>query len=371
MKAYKLAAFVMLMIILSSCNRTPEILFESVFEDKGPSTADGLKHVTQVLVPPPAVPEHEQVAKGDPVVVNIRLVVEEKEIEVAPGVFTWAMTFNGTVPGPLIVVHQNDYVQLTLVNPATNTQMHNIDFHAATGQMGGGDMTMVNPGQEVSIRFKATKAGVFVYHCAPGGIMVPIHVVSGMNGAIMVLPREGLKDENGNPVTYDKAWYIGEQDFYIPRDKSGTFKRYKTPADGFSDLIESMRTLSPSHIVYNGSTSSLIGKNALKAKVGEKVLFITSQANRDTRVHLIGGHADLVYLSGSFNDRPATNYETWPVPAGDAVAALYQFRYPGRYVYLNHNLIEAFLFGAIAEVIVEGEEDENLMKQIEGAVHER
>ena len=27
------------------------------------------------------------------------------------------MTFNGSVPGPLMVVHQDDYVELTLVNP--------------------------------------------------------------------------------------------------------------------------------------------------------------------------------------------------------------------------------------------------------------
>jgi nitrite reductase (NO-forming) len=82
----------------------------------------------------------------------------------------------------------------------------------------------VAPGQEVVLRFKAVKPGVFVYHCAPGGAMVPLHVVSGMNGAIMVLPRDGLRDEKGNRVRYDRAYYIGEQDFYIPRDASGKYK---------------------------------------------------------------------------------------------------------------------------------------------------
>ena len=32
-----------------------------------------------------------------------------------------AMTFNGSMPGPLLVVHQGDYVEVTLVNPATNS----------------------------------------------------------------------------------------------------------------------------------------------------------------------------------------------------------------------------------------------------------
>ena len=37
------------------------------------------------------------------------------------------------------------------------------------------------------LRFKATRPGTFVYHCAPGGPMIPWHVVSGMAGAIMRL----------------------------------------------------------------------------------------------------------------------------------------------------------------------------------------
>ncbi|MCH6563255.1 MAG: multicopper oxidase domain-containing protein, partial [Myxococcales bacterium] len=164
----------------------------------------GYERVTQKLVAPPALPEHDQVAKGKPKVVQIRMVIEEKEVEIAPGVFLQALTFNGTIPGPIPVVHQDDYVELTLVNPTSNLMLHNIDFHASSGALGGGDLTQVNPGEQVVLRFKTTKPGVFVYHCAPGGIMVPWHVVSGMNGALMVLPRDGLKDHLGNPVRYDR-----------------------------------------------------------------------------------------------------------------------------------------------------------------------
>jgi nitrite reductase (NO-forming) len=125
-----------------------------------------------------------------------------------------------------------------------------------------------------------------------------------------------------------------------------------------------MKGLIPSHLVFNGKENALTGSNAIRVDVGEKVLFITSQANRDTRIHIVGGHADLVWLGGSFNDKPATNYETWSVPGGSAVAALYQFRQPGKYVYLNHNLIEAFTLGAIAEIDASGKWNDNLMKQI-------
>ena len=323
-----------------------------------------LERVSQKLVTPPFLPIHNQIAKGKPKIVEVRLLIEEKEIQVEDGVTIQATTFNGSVPGPIIVVHQGDYVEFTLVNPETSVHMHNIDFHAATGALGGGEISKVMPGEEVTIRFKATKAGVFVYHCAPNGVMIPYHVVTGMNGAIMVLPREGLKDNYGKTVHYDRAFYIGEQDYYIPKDEFNEYKKYSSLTDAMGDMLNVMQTLTPSHIVFNGSMGALTGDNALTAKVGEKVLFIHSQANRDSRPHLIGGHGDLVWEGGSFSDLPVSNRETWFIPGGSAVAALYEFKQPGTYVYLNHNLIEAIQFGAIAHVQVEGAWNDDLQKQI-------
>jgi nitrite reductase (NO-forming) len=323
-----------------------------------------LKRVTQTLVAPPAVPKHDQVAKGGPKVVQIRMETIEKEIEVAPGAKVWALTFNGTVPGPLIVVHEGDYVELTLVNPKDSTLAHNVDFHAATGALGGAGLTLVQPGEEVVLRFKAIKPGVFVYHCAPGGTMIPFHVISGMSGAIMVLPRGGLKDANGKSYTYDKAFYIGESDWYLPKDKKGNFKTYPMPAAGMADMLEVATGLVPTHIVFNGAAGSITGDNALSAKVGEKVLFIHSQANRASYPHLIGGHADLYWVGGSFGDKPLTSQETWFVPAGSAVAAAYEFKQPGLYVYLSHNLIEAVLMGAALHMNVEGKWNDDLMTQV-------
>jgi nitrite reductase (NO-forming) len=331
-----------------------------------PSAAGGLERVAEVLVPPPFAPKHEQVATGPAQVIQVRLVIEEKQVALAPGgPKVWVMTFGGTVPGPLIVAHQDDYVEVTLVNPATNTLEHNIDFHAATGALGGGALTHVRPGEEAVLRFKATKAGVFVYHCAPGGAMIPWHVVSGMNGAIMILPRDGLRDAKGRPVRYDRVVYIGEQDFYVPRDEKGAFIEYSSPVAGMGDTLNVMRTLTPTHVVFNGAVGALTGDGALRAKVGERVLIIHAEANRDSRPHLIGGHGDLVWTGGSFSDPPATDRETWFVPGGSAVAALYTFRQPGLYAYVTHNLIEAILLGAAANFQVEGDWNHDLMEQVQ------
>jgi nitrite reductase (NO-forming) len=332
-----------------------------------PVDLSSLPRVKHRLVAPPFVHEHSQVAPGGPVINEFEMKIVEKEVMIDDGAYLQAMTFNGSMPGPLMVVHEGDYVELTLFNQPENLMQHNIDFHAATGALGGGALTLINPGEKTVLRFKATRPGTFVYHCAPGGPMIPWHVVSGMSGAIMVLPREGLKDHEGNPVGYDRVYYIGENDIYIPKDADGNYKRYADPGDAYPDTLEVMNGLIPTHVTFNGRVGALTGDNALVAEQGERVLIVHSQANRDTRPHLIGGHGDLVWEMGKFNNPPDRDLETWFIRGGSAGAALYKFLQPGVYAYVNHNLIEAVNLGATAHVTVGGEWNNDLMEQVTAA----
>ena len=303
------------------------------------------------LVAPPFVHPHEQATKEGPKIIEFKLTIKEQEVVIDnDGTKFQSMTFNGSMPGPMMVVHEGDYVEVTLVNPDTNTMPHNIDLHAATGALGGGALTHVNPGEQVVLSWKATRTGTFVYHCAPEG-MIPWHVVSGMHGTVMVLPRDGLKTPEGKPLRYDRIYYIGENDLYVPKDQNGKYKTYETPGESFADTTEVMRKLIPTHVVFNGKVGSLTGKNALTAKVGEAVMIVHSQANRDTRPHLIGGHGDYVWETGKFTNPPEKNLETWFIRGGSAGAALYTFRQPGIYAYVNHNLIEAVELGATVSIV--------------------
>lgn len=335
----------------------------------GLPTADldiaALPRIKQLLVAPPMVPDHEQVATTGPRIVEVEMTVKEKKIEIDDeGGTIWVFAYDGHVPGPMIVAHQGDYIELTLKSDPANQLEHNIDFHAATGAMGGGELTLIQPGERVVIRFRLLKAGVFAYHCAPGGEMIPYHVCHGMNGAIMVLPRDGLRDKAGEALAYDKAFYIGEQDYYVARDPEGTLMSYEGAMDDYGDALDTMRKLIPSHVVFNGAKGALTGDNAMTAKVGDRVLIVHLQANRDTRPHLIGGHGDYVWETGSFNDSPATDLETWFIRGGSAGAMIYRFQLPGTYAYVNHNLIEAVMLGAVAHFKVEGDWDDRLMQQI-------
>jgi nitrite reductase (NO-forming) len=128
---------------------------------------DNLERVKVDLVAPPMVHKHEQKAPAKPRIVEFKLVIEEKKIVIdKEGTTMQAMTFNGSMPGPTLVVHEGDYVEVTLVNPKGNMMPHNVDFHSATGALGGAKLTNVNPGEQATLRFKADRAGTFGRHGA-------------------------------------------------------------------------------------------------------------------------------------------------------------------------------------------------------------
>jgi nitrite reductase (NO-forming) len=125
-----------------------------------------------------------------------------------------------------------------------------------------------------------------------------------------------------------------------------------------------VRQLIPRHVVFNGRVNALTGKNAYFVNVGENVLFIHFQADRDSRIHIVGGHGDYVWETGKFPNPPQTDGETWLVRGGSATAVLYRFLEPGIYSYVNHNMTEALELGAFAQIKVDGKWNSNLVTQV-------
>ena len=113
------------------------------------------------LVAPPFVHAHQQAATGGPKVVEFQLMVKEQPMVIDDdGTTMQAMTYNGSIPAPMMVVHEGDYVELTLVNPETNEMPHNVDFHAATDRLlfgaavQAGRVELADTGTAVSATFK-------------------------------------------------------------------------------------------------------------------------------------------------------------------------------------------------------------------------
>ena len=117
-----------------------------------------------------------------------------KEIEVAPGVFFPAWTYNGRVPGPTIRCTEGDRIRIRFVNTTEHPHtIHTHGIHPAKmdGVPGAGE---VGSGGEFVYDFIAEPFGTHLYHCH--SIPLPQHIHRGLYGALIIDPKKGRPDAN-------------------------------------------------------------------------------------------------------------------------------------------------------------------------------
>ncbi|HZJ10771.1 MAG TPA: multicopper oxidase domain-containing protein [Trueperaceae bacterium] len=112
----------------------------------------------------------------------------DKEIEIAPGLFFPAWTYNGRVPGPTLRVTEGDRVRLTFVNGGSHP--HTIHFHgihsAAMDGVPGVGAGMIEPGDSTVYEFDAFPFGSHLYHCH--AVPLKRHIHKGLYGAFIIDP---------------------------------------------------------------------------------------------------------------------------------------------------------------------------------------
>jgi FtsP/CotA-like multicopper oxidase with cupredoxin domain len=117
-----------------------------------------------------------------------QLFAVDREIEIAPGVFYPAWTYNGQVPGPTIRATEGDRLRITFVNQGSHP--HTIHFHGWHPPEMDGSLPehQVQPGQQFVYEFDADPFGLHLYHCHT----VPLkrHIHKGLYGAFIVDPRD-------------------------------------------------------------------------------------------------------------------------------------------------------------------------------------
>ena len=306
--------------------------------DFGPPRGEPL-HAT--LTHAPAVPPPPSYREPRRVVVDLEVVEVVRPI--AEGVQYTFWTFGGQVPGHFIRVRQGDTVEMHLRNHPSNKMPHNIDLHAVTGPGGGATSTFTAPGHESRFTFKALNQGLYVYHCATAP--VGMHVANGMYGLIFVEPPEGLP-----PV--DREYYVMQGDFYTV----GKYREKGLQAFDMQKAVEENAT----YVVFNGSEGALLGDNALKAKVGERVrLFMGNGGpNLVSSFHVIGEVFDRVYTEGG--TRYQENVQTTLIPAGGSAIVEFALEVPGTYLLVDHSIFRTFNKGALGMLKAEGEERKDI-----------
>lgn len=131
----------------------------------------------------------------------------DQEVEIAPGVFFPAWTYNGRIPGPTIRCTEGDRIRVHFTNAGSHP--HTIHFHGihtaamdgvALGYgMGGMPFDMVGPGhiqpgESFTYEFDAEPFGLHLYHCH--AIPLKRHIHKGLYGLFIVDPKEGRAPAN-------------------------------------------------------------------------------------------------------------------------------------------------------------------------------
>ena len=115
------------------------------------------------------------------------LIAVDREIEIAPGIFFPAWTFNGQVPGPTLRVTEGDRVRVRFVNQGSHP--HTIHFHGWHPPEMDGSLPehQVMPGATFVYEFDAEPFGVHLYHCH--AVPLKRHMHKGLYGMFIVDPK--------------------------------------------------------------------------------------------------------------------------------------------------------------------------------------
>lgn len=300
------------------------------------SRAEGTTSTTVVVTPPPRVPP--PIDRRSPKTVVLDLETVEKRGVLANGVQYDFWTFNGTVPGPFIRVRVGDHVHVNVRNDAESAHLHSVNFHAVTGPGGGGDL-QVAPGEQKAFEWTPLNPGLYVYHCMTPH--VPVHIAQGMYGLVLVEPESGLP-------RVDREYYLMQGEFYTTG---------KTGAPGLQKFDSAKAHAEhPEYVVWNGHMGSLLGDNALQARVGETVRLYVGNGGPSliSSFHAVGAVFDAVWEQGGIGREPLRNVQMTMIPPGSAAIVEFRVPVPGRYFLVDHNYFRGHEKGTIAALDVVG-----------------
>jgi FtsP/CotA-like multicopper oxidase with cupredoxin domain len=141
-----------------------------------------------------------------------KIIAEDREIEVAPGVKYAAWTYNGRVPGPTLRAREGERLRVRFTNGASHP--HTIHFHGihrdvmdGVPGIGAGN---VEPGHSTVYEFDAAPFGLHLYHCHSTPLAE--HIAKGLYGAFVIDPEDGRADAdelvmvmNGFDTNFDRS----------------------------------------------------------------------------------------------------------------------------------------------------------------------
>lgn len=255
---------------------------------------------------------------------KFELIARQRDLVIDEGVVFKAMTFNGKLPGPMLVVDEGDDVEITVRNEDTVT--HGLSIHAANAQT---SLFVANVGAKETkkLTFKASFPGVFMYHCAPGGHGIMTHTMGGMHGMIVVEPKKKyrLEEQLGRPP--DIKVYVVQHEVY---------------ANG-RDFFDGK----PLYVMFNGYNFRYVNE-PINARPGDYVRFyyLNVGPNLVSTFHAVGGVWEYIYYGGNPNNLMVG---TQSVISGPTDSWVIEWRVPGEgpFTLVSHAFGTQAIKGAI------------------------
>ncbi|MFE9924620.1 multicopper oxidase domain-containing protein [Streptomyces sp. NPDC005774] len=239
--------------------------------------------------------------------------------EVAPGVTQQMWTFGGTAPGPTLHGRIGDVFEITLINDDPSMG-HGIDFHAGS-LAPDKPMRTIEPGERLLYRFRAEKAGAWLYHCSTAPMLQ--HIGNGMYGAVIIDPP-GLKK-------VDHAYALVSSELYLG-----------TP--GSTAQVAKMRRNEPDAWAFNG-VAAQYAKRPLKVRAGERVRFwvVAAGPRNGIAFHIVGTVFDTVYKEGVHLLRPDDPGGAQVLDLAPAQGGFVETTFPeaGHYAFVDHDMRHA------------------------------
>jgi nitrite reductase (NO-forming) len=291
---------------------------------------------------------------------SFTLIADEVVVQVAPdnplhpgGIMYNAMTFNGTIPGPVISVNQGDTVEITLTNEGS--VIHSLDFHAGFGPtkaLSGN----VAAGETKTWTLEAVNAGVFYYHCGADSLNgIWEHIANGMYGGIVVHPQNE-KPAKEFYVVFGEIYNSADGGPFVGANGTGSFDLGKL----WNNHPDIMLTNGMAHKYVPAIGQDVViplnpDAEVFMVKPGEltRWYLVNPGPNQFLAFHFISGMIDV--RDGSIKNRLGTqmkNDETWTIPPGSASVIESVFPEAGLYVGVSHSMehvLKGVAFAVVAD----------------------
>ncbi len=240
-------------------------------------------------------------------------------VEVAPGVKQQMWTFGGTAPGPVLRGKVGDVFEITLINDDEGMG-HGVDFHAGSLAPDRPMRTLL-PGERLVYRFRAERAGAWLYHCSTAPMLQ--HIGNGMYGAVVIDPP-GLGKVDREYLLVASALYLG-----IP---------------GSAGQVAKMREGDPDAWAFNG-VAAQYAERPLRARAGERARFWVIDAGPSDPVafHIVGTVFDTVYKEGAYLLKPGEPGGSQVLDLAPAQGGFVETTFPGagHYSFVDHDMRRA------------------------------